>query len=62
MSLRRGKFMGRPRNNRAGLVGRAGRQVIELEDLEREEQRWKRRKEVIARFAEEKSGSCSRDI
>lgn len=28
--------MGRPRKNSAGLVGRAGRQIIELEDLEME--------------------------
>ncbi len=54
--------MGRPRKNKAGLVGRAGRQVIELEDLEREAQRWKRRKKVIARFAVEKSVSSSRNL
>lgn len=51
--------MGRPRKNRECLVGRAGRQVIELEDLEREAQRWRRRKEVIAKFAIEKSRSSS---
>ena len=43
--------MGRPRKNKDCLVGRAGRQMIELEDLERDVQRWRRRKEVIARFA-----------
>jgi hypothetical protein len=43
--------MGRPRKNMEGLVGRAGRQAIELEDLEREARRWRRRKEAIARFA-----------
>jgi hypothetical protein len=43
--------MGRPRKNIEGLVGRAGRQAIELEDLEREARRWRRRKEAIARFA-----------
>ncbi|VVB63490.1 Uncharacterised protein [uncultured archaeon] len=47
--------MGRPRKNRGCLVGRAGRQVIELEDQERDAQRWRRRKEVIARFAAEKT-------
>ena len=47
--------MGRPRKNKDSLVGRAGRQVIELEDLERDAQRWRRRKEVIARFAAEKT-------
>ncbi len=42
--------MGRPRKNRSGLIGRAGRQAIEQEDLERDSQRWKRRKEAISRF------------
>lgn len=47
--------MGRPRKNKDGLVGRAGRQLIELEDLERDAQRWRRRKKLIARFAAENS-------
>jgi hypothetical protein len=47
--------MGRPRKNMEGLVGRAGRQAIELEDLEREARRWRRRKEAIARFAMERT-------
>jgi len=51
--------MGRPRKNRGGLVGRAGRQLIELEDLQRDAQRWRRRKEVIARFAVEKTMPAS---
>lgn len=51
--------MGRPRKNKDGLVGRAGRQMIELEDLERDVQRWRRRKEVIERFAAEKSKALS---
>jgi len=44
--------MGRPRKNKGCLVGRAGRQLIELEDLERDAQRWRRRKEGIAKFSE----------
>jgi len=51
--------MGRPRKNRGNLVGRAGRQLIELEDLERDIQRWRRRKEVIARFAAERTTPAS---
>lgn len=46
-----GISMGRPRKNRKGLLGRAGRQAIELEDIERESRRWKRRKATIERFA-----------
>ncbi len=42
--------MGRPKKNKNGLIGRAGRQAIEQEDLERDSQRWKRRKEAISRF------------
>ncbi len=42
--------MGRPRKNRSGLIGRAGRQAIEQEDLERDSKRWKRRKEAISRL------------
>ncbi len=43
--------MGRPRKNRDNLVGRAGRQAIEQEDLQRESQKWTRRKATLARFA-----------
>jgi hypothetical protein len=43
--------MGRPRKNRDNLVGRAGRQAIEQEDLQRESQKWMRRKVTLARFA-----------
>jgi hypothetical protein len=46
--------MVRPRKNKAGLIGRAGRQAIELEDLTREAQRWQRRKATIERFI----GNC----
>jgi hypothetical protein len=44
-------IMGRPRKNRENLVGRAGRQAIEQEDLQRESQKWMRKKETVARFA-----------
>jgi hypothetical protein len=43
--------MGRPRKNRDNLVGRAGRQAIEQEDLQRESHKWTRRKATLARFA-----------
>lgn len=42
--------IGRPKKNRASLIGRAGRQAIEKEDLERGYQRWQRKKETIQRF------------
>ena len=49
--------MGRPRKNRSNLIGRAGRMAIEQEDLQRESQKWKRRKATLARFAAtEKAG------
>jgi hypothetical protein len=47
-----GMSMGRPRKNRDNLVGRAGRQAIEQEDLQRESQKWTRRKATLARFAQ----------
>ncbi|MGA9097471.1 MAG: hypothetical protein WB392_00900 [Methanotrichaceae archaeon] len=53
--------MGRRRKNKDGLVGRAGRQIIELEDLERDAPRWRRRKEVIARFAAGRTTAPSPD-
>jgi hypothetical protein len=46
-----GMDMGRPRKNRDNLVGRAGRKAIEQEDLQRESQKWTRRKATLARFA-----------
>jgi hypothetical protein len=45
-----GKSIGRPRKNKAGLTGRAGRRAIEQEDLARESQRWQRRKATIKIF------------
>jgi len=47
-----GMSMGRPRKNIDNLVGRAGRQAIEQEDLQRESQKWMRKKETLARFAQ----------
>jgi hypothetical protein len=44
--------MGRPRKNNAGLIGRAGRQAIESEDLSRDSKRWQRRKATLERFSE----------
>lgn len=43
--------MGRLRKNRENLAGRAGRQAIEQEDLQRESQKWMHKKETMARFA-----------
>jgi hypothetical protein len=43
---------GRPKKNEAGLIGRAGRQAIELEDLARESKRWKSRKATIEKLRE----------
>jgi hypothetical protein len=45
-----GKCIGRPRKNKAGLTGRAGRRAIEQEDLARESQRWQRRKAMVKIF------------
>ncbi len=41
----------RPKKNREGLVGRAARQAIEREDLERDAKKWARRKETLAKYA-----------
>jgi hypothetical protein len=43
---------GRPKKNEAGLIGRAGRQAIELEDLSRESKRWQSRKSTIEKLRE----------
>ncbi|NPV63687.1 MAG: hypothetical protein HPY61_13870 [Methanotrichaceae archaeon] len=43
--------MGRPRKNREGLLGRAGRQAIEQEDLQKQAHKWERRKATIAKLA-----------
>jgi hypothetical protein len=43
--------MGRPRKNRDSLLGRAGRQAIEQEDLQLQARKWKRRKAAVARLA-----------
>jgi len=42
----------RPKKIEAGLIGRAGRQAIELEDLARESKRWKSRKATIKKLRE----------
>jgi hypothetical protein len=43
--------MGRPRKNKNGLLGRAGRQAIEREDLQQQARKWERRKATVARLA-----------
>jgi hypothetical protein len=52
--------MGRPRKNRDNLVGRAGRQAIEQEDLQRESQKWMRRKETLARLRDKSIEAANR--
>lgn len=47
-----GMKRGRPKKNEAGLIGRAGRQAIELEDLARESRRRKSRKATIEKLRE----------
>jgi hypothetical protein len=42
--------MGRPKKNKEILIGRAGRNEIEREDIERESLRWQRRKQTIEKF------------
>jgi len=49
--FRRENTIGRPRKNLSNLVGRAGRNAIERENLERDAQRWARRQEVLAKYA-----------
>jgi hypothetical protein len=46
--------MGRPRKNRDGLLGRAGRKAIEQEDLQHQARKWERRKATVARLAAKK--------
>ena len=55
-----GMGMGRPRKNRDNLVGRAGRQAIEQEDLQRESQKWMRKKETLARLRNESIETANR--
>ncbi len=43
---------GRPRKNRELLVGRAGRNAIEHEDIARDARRWERRKQTLKKFKE----------
>jgi hypothetical protein len=49
-----GGIHGRPRKNKNGLLGRAGRQAIEREDLQHQARKWKRRKATVARLAAKK--------
>jgi hypothetical protein len=49
-TLVEGGKRGRPKKNKEILIGRAGRNAIEREDIERESLRWKRRKQTIERF------------
>jgi hypothetical protein len=44
-----GNNIGRPRKNRQLLIGRAGRNAIEQEDIARDSLRWERRKLTIAK-------------
>jgi hypothetical protein len=46
-----GGSIGRPRKNRDNLVGRAGRNAIDREDVERGSQRWARKKEILAKYS-----------
>ena len=41
---------GRPKKNQELLIGRAGRNAIESEDIARESLRWQRRKQTIEKF------------
>ena len=43
---------GRPRKNQELLIGRAGRNAIETEDIARESLRWQRRRQTIEKFKE----------
>jgi hypothetical protein len=45
-----GTGIARPRKNKELLTGRAGRNAIEREDIERESVRWQRRKATIERL------------
>jgi hypothetical protein len=41
------KFVVRPKKNKNCLIGRAARQAIEHEDLEREAKKWVQRKNTL---------------
>ena len=43
---------GRPKKNKELLIGRAGRNAIEHEDIARDSRRWERRKLTIERLRE----------
>ena len=45
-----GSIIGRPKKNSDLLIGRAGRNAIESEDIARESLRWQRRKQTIEKF------------
>jgi hypothetical protein len=45
-----GRKIGRPKKNSELKIGRAGRNAIEREDIERESLRWQRRKQTIERL------------
>ena len=45
-----GKRIGRPKKNKDLLIGRAGRNAIEREEIARASLRWMRRRETIERF------------
>ena len=47
-----GRRMARPRKNQELLIGRAGRNAIETEDIARESLRWQRRRQTIEKFKE----------
>jgi hypothetical protein len=44
--------MARPKKNSELLIGRAGRNAIETEDIARESLRWQRRRQTIEKFKE----------
>ena len=45
-----GRRIGRPKKNKKILIGRAGRNAIEREEIARDSLRWQRRKQTIERF------------
>jgi hypothetical protein len=47
-----GRRIGRPKNNKELLIGRAGRKAIEDEEIARDSLRWQRRKQTVERFRE----------
>lgn len=52
-----GNNIGRPKKNKDILIGRAGRNAIEHEDIERDSHRWQRRKQTIERLGGRKQFS-----